>query len=70
MCVCVYYNVTIIVSDKEIALLLVFKYFTITELLQLQRVCKLWYKVSKHPLLWQRLILTNIIVSHQVSITS
>ncbi len=54
-------------DNTELALLQCFNYLSLFQLLNVQRVCKSWCRVARHPLLWQHLVLVDLPVSQQVS---
>ncbi len=55
-------------SDPENhVLLLVFAHLSARELCQAARVCRKWYTISRHPLLWRELVMTETVVKPQVN---
>ena len=51
---------------EDRALVLVFSYLNTAELYHVSRVCRRWWRVSRHPLLWRRVSISEVLLAPQV----
>ena len=56
-------------EDRECKILLsIFGYLTTAEVCKVGRVCRKWYTMSKHPLLWRSVCISEAVITSQVII--
>jgi hypothetical protein len=53
-------------DDDELVLLLVFRYLSILELIQVGGVCQQWRQVSRHPTLWREVEFRDIMLTPEM----